>query len=130
MRGVEPPRAEAHRHLKPARLPIPPHPQWFPFCNLFCKVGSQRIPILILSGLHYSVKNCCTIIESGCSFVIAQGQACVECNIYAKGGPCGVLPTVEMFGSLFSKTLKMSNTVTNPCTLLCWSTTGRARQPN
>ena len=27
MRGVEPPRAEAHRHLKPARLPIPPHPQ-------------------------------------------------------------------------------------------------------
>ena len=27
MRGVEPPRAEAHRHLKPARLPIPPHPR-------------------------------------------------------------------------------------------------------
>ena len=27
MRGVEPPRANAHRHLKPARLPIPPHPQ-------------------------------------------------------------------------------------------------------
>ena len=31
MRGVEPPRAEAHRHLKPARLPIPPHPQGFLF---------------------------------------------------------------------------------------------------
>ena len=31
MRGVEPPRAEAHRHLKPARLPIPPHPQSFLF---------------------------------------------------------------------------------------------------
>jgi hypothetical protein len=27
MRGVEPPRAKAHRHLKPARLPIPPHPR-------------------------------------------------------------------------------------------------------
>jgi hypothetical protein len=27
MRGVEPPRAEAHRHLKPARLPVPPHPR-------------------------------------------------------------------------------------------------------
>ena len=27
MRGVEPPRANAHRHLKPARLPIPPHPR-------------------------------------------------------------------------------------------------------
>ena len=26
MRGLEPPRPEGHRHLKPARLPIPPHP--------------------------------------------------------------------------------------------------------
>ena len=26
-RGVEPPRAEAHRDLNPARLPIPPHPR-------------------------------------------------------------------------------------------------------
>ena len=33
MRGVEPPRAEAHRHLKPARLPIPPHPQGFLFAH-------------------------------------------------------------------------------------------------
>ena len=33
MRGVEPPRAEAHRHLKPARLPIPPHPQRFLFAH-------------------------------------------------------------------------------------------------
>jgi hypothetical protein len=33
MRGVEPPRAEAHRHLKPARLPIPPHPQGFLFTH-------------------------------------------------------------------------------------------------
>ena len=27
MRGFEPPRPEGHRHLKPARLPVPPHPQ-------------------------------------------------------------------------------------------------------
>lgn len=27
MRGLEPPRPEGHRHLKPARLPIPPHPR-------------------------------------------------------------------------------------------------------
>jgi hypothetical protein len=33
MRGVEPPRAEAHRHLKPARLPIPPHPQGLLFAH-------------------------------------------------------------------------------------------------
>jgi hypothetical protein len=26
MRGVEPPRAKARRHLKPVRLPVPPHP--------------------------------------------------------------------------------------------------------
>src|SRR4051812_42641413 len=28
--GLEPPRAEAHRHLKPARLPIPPRPRGAP----------------------------------------------------------------------------------------------------
>ena len=27
MRGFEPPRPKGHRHLKPARLPVPPHPQ-------------------------------------------------------------------------------------------------------
>ena len=27
-RGVEPPRAEAHRDLNPARLPVPPRPRW------------------------------------------------------------------------------------------------------
>ncbi len=27
MRGIEPPRGCPHRHLKPARLPIPPHPR-------------------------------------------------------------------------------------------------------
>ena len=27
MRGVEPPRANAHKLLRLARLPIPPHPQ-------------------------------------------------------------------------------------------------------
>ena len=27
MRGLEPPRGYPHWHLKPARLPIPPHPQ-------------------------------------------------------------------------------------------------------
>ena len=30
MRGLEPPRPEGHRHLKPARLPIPPHPRGRP----------------------------------------------------------------------------------------------------
>ena len=40
MRGLEPPRARAHRLLKPTRLPIPPHPrgflrltQWYLFCG-------------------------------------------------------------------------------------------------
>ena len=28
-RGLEPPRALAHRVLNPARLPVPPHPRWF-----------------------------------------------------------------------------------------------------
>ena len=37
MRGVEPPRAEAHRHLKPARLPIPPHPR---FCVIIRDYGA------------------------------------------------------------------------------------------
>ena len=27
MRGFEPPRPKGHRHLKPARLPVPPHPR-------------------------------------------------------------------------------------------------------
>src|SRR5512139_3021590 len=27
LRGVEPPRPEGHRHLKPARLPVPPQPR-------------------------------------------------------------------------------------------------------
>jgi hypothetical protein len=30
MRGIEPPRGCPHRHLKPARLPIPPHPLGMP----------------------------------------------------------------------------------------------------
>ena len=27
VKGFEPPRSDLHRHLKPARLPVPPHPQ-------------------------------------------------------------------------------------------------------
>jgi hypothetical protein len=51
MRGVEPPRAKAHRHLKPARLPIPPHPQHFSLNT----VSQNRVSIKsnISSFLHF-----------------------------------------------------------------------------
>lgn len=51
-------------------------------------------------------------------------------NVYTKGGASCVLPAVAMFELLFSNALKMSNTVTRPCTLPCWSITGKARWPN
>jgi hypothetical protein len=35
MRGIEPPRGCPHRHLKPARLPIPPHPRQTFYINDF-----------------------------------------------------------------------------------------------
>ena len=46
MRGVEPPRAEAHRHLKPARLPIPPHPRHYYFNN-YLRTLFQLVQILM-----------------------------------------------------------------------------------
>ena len=54
MRGVEPPRPEGHRHLKPARLPIPPHPQGFPFCVLFAGWGPTNTSI---NGFRRLVNN-------------------------------------------------------------------------
>ena len=54
MRGVEPPRPEGHRHLKPARLPIPPHPQGSPFCVLFAGWGPTDTSI---NGFRRLVNN-------------------------------------------------------------------------
>ena len=54
MRGVEPPRPEGHRHLKPARLPIPPHPQGFQFCVLSARWGPTNTSI---NGFRHLVNN-------------------------------------------------------------------------
>ena len=51
-RGVEPPRAEAHRDLNPARLPVPPHPraqaEW-PRVESNHRTELRRLPLCPLS---------------------------------------------------------------------------------
>ena len=42
MRGLEPPRGYPHWHLKPARLPIPPHPR---ACRLWERVARLSTPL-------------------------------------------------------------------------------------
>ncbi len=42
MRGVEPPRAKARRHLKPVRLPVPPHPLNEPIITVFSPARQER----------------------------------------------------------------------------------------
>ncbi len=67
MRGVEPPRAEAHRHLKPARLPVPPHPRRPINIKGLCPIGQEfsaisvalELPDLIRCGLQW----CCECWE-------------------------------------------------------------------
>jgi hypothetical protein len=44
MRGVEPPLPKGNRHLKPARLPIPPHPQVLS-ARPFDKLGAAFVQI-------------------------------------------------------------------------------------
>src|ERR1700738_2617580 len=42
MRGLEPPRCHHHRLLRPARLPVPPHPRAFEYTNPVVAVSRQR----------------------------------------------------------------------------------------
>ena len=53
MRGLEPPRCHHHRLLRPARLPVPPHPQRYGeshYANAFreCQEGLPATPIAVV----------------------------------------------------------------------------------
>src|SRR6188508_3663268 len=48
MRGLEPPRCHHHRLLRPARLPVPPHPQIMarPLCEWGCRVSRRAVLLM------------------------------------------------------------------------------------
>ena len=46
MRGLEPPRCHHHRLLRPARLPVPPHPRGFEYTNPIMQC-QERLPLPI-----------------------------------------------------------------------------------
>jgi hypothetical protein len=50
MRGLEPPRCHHHRLLRPARLPVPPHPQIMArsLCEWGCRVSRRAVFVDVL----------------------------------------------------------------------------------
>ena len=74
MRGLEPPRCHHHRLLRPARLPVPPHPQRHGeshYANAFreCQEGSP---------LHISAFLCASAVISFYDVFTAKAQRNAE----------------------------------------------------
>jgi len=69
---------------------------------------------------------------------ISEAKNAASC-VFKRGGPkafdnnwCGAMScerVLQLRWEDFSKTLKISKTVTRPCTLPCWSTTGKHNLP-